>query len=309
MKGAGEIFRFLLDAAARGERAALATITDIDGPSPRSVGTHMAIAEGGTSLGSFSGGCTEAAVVGEAQRALAKGCGGIVRFGTGSPLIDIRLPCGGAVDFLLSPDPSVKVVRAAFDRLATRRPVALELDRNGTIHLAAPTGTPTGWRDDRFLVRHEPNLQIIVFGDGAEAYALARLAAAYGADVLVIADVAEVARRAAPILKTLPLAGFPAPRGVEVDGATAIVFLLHEHERETDLLIWALEQPSFFIGAMGSMSTHRTRLQALKDRGVTDADCDRVIGPVGLIAAARDPDTLALSILSQIVAEELKNPR
>ena len=49
----------------------------------------------GSFVGSLSGGCIENAVVAEACEALADGRGRIVRFGAGSPYLDIRLPCGG----------------------------------------------------------------------------------------------------------------------------------------------------------------------------------------------------------------------
>lgn len=35
--------------------------------------------------------------------------------------------------------------------------------------------------------------------------------------------------------------------------------------------------------------------------GVTDDRLDRINGPIGFIPAARDPDTLALSVLGEVV--------
>lgn len=77
--------------------------------------------------------------------------------------------------------------------------------------------------------------------------------------------------------------------------------LFHDHDWETELLLQLLEQTPFFIGAMGSRATHAWRLRILAERGVAAASLARIVGPVGLIDAARDPETLALSALGQIV--------
>ena len=87
-----EILRFMAEAERRGLRAALVTITGLTGSSSRPVGTLMGVAEDGCFAGSFSGGCIEAAVVAEAVEAIRDGRPRQVRYGAGSPYIDIRLP-------------------------------------------------------------------------------------------------------------------------------------------------------------------------------------------------------------------------
>ena len=63
----------------------------------------------------------------------------------------------------------------------------------------------------------------------------------------------------------------------------------------------ALAQPAFFIGAMGSRQTHANRLEKLRERGVREEALARIAAPLGLIPSARDPVTLALSALAQVV--------
>ena len=69
----------------------------------RNPGTIMGVAEDGSFAGSLSGGCIENAVVAEALEVLKKAKSRIVRFGAGSPYLDIRLPCGGGLDLLFQP--------------------------------------------------------------------------------------------------------------------------------------------------------------------------------------------------------------
>lgn len=124
MKDVRAIFSFLLEASGNGERTALVTITNATGSSTRAPGTHMAVTESGAALGSFSGGCVEAAVIGEAQRVITLGKAKTIRFGAGSPLIDIRLPCGGGMDLLSLPQPADAALQAASDKLSAREATA-----------------------------------------------------------------------------------------------------------------------------------------------------------------------------------------
>ncbi|WP_084384838.1 XdhC family protein [Novosphingobium naphthalenivorans] len=302
MKGALSLVRFLSDATARGERSALVTITDVIGQSARSPGTHMAITESGAYHGSLSGGCVEAAVVGEALRIIASGSPECLRLGVGSPYIDIRLPCGGGLDLLIVPDPAQESIETARRMLERRIPVALVIGRDGSLATEQLGATGTGWHGDEFVARHHPDLRLMIVGHGTETDALARLASAYGAEVAVFSPDADIIARLADSGMSAALLKTPARSDLlSTDAFTAVVMLFHDHDWELDLMGQALEQEALFIGAMGSRSTQARRLDALRSRGLSDAMLARLHGPIGLIPATRDPDTLALSVLSQVV--------
>lgn len=303
MKDALALFRFLLDAIGQGERTALVTITDVIGSSSRAPGTHMAITESGAYFGSLSGGCVEAAVVGQAQRAITSGEAEHIRFGAGSPFIDIRLPCGGGMDLLILPRLREEVIRQARDTLVARQPVALRMMIDGSLAVASGEDQkPSGWEGDAFVARHAPDLRLIALGHGSEVQALAALARAYGIEVSVltpdeaIVEKEKAAGSAAYLLKTPGR----SPHLV-TDRHTMVVFLFHDHDWETALLAQALEQEAFYIGAMGSRQTQAQRVAALAGYGVSAELAGRVVGPIGLIPATRDPETLALSVLAQVV--------
>lgn len=298
MRGASHIFRFLLDAAARGERTALVTLVDLSGSASRARGAHMAVSETGASVGSFSGGCVEAAVVAEAQRIIASGAAESVRFGAGSRYKDIRLPCGGSIDLMFSPNPSTHVMREAQQLLCERRQVRLLIERDGA---ASIQRSMIAAKPGDFIAVHEPDLRLILIGHGAEPAALARQAKAFGATVKVLSpNVDSVAALIAQGFDAVHLKSAARNPHIEADPYTAIVFLFHDHDWETALLEQALEQDAFFIGAMGSRRTHAKRCAVLAERGVSAADIDRIVGPIGVIEAARDPEMLAISTLAQI---------
>lgn len=302
MKGARHVFRFLAEAQRRGERTALVTLTDVIGSSSRSPGTHMGVSETGASIGSFSGGCVEAAVVAEARRIIAEDRAELVRFGAGSPYIDIRLPCGGGIDLLFTPLRTTATLDRAADLLEQRQAVTLRLDTGG--ELALYQGPALASAEQGFSVRHDPDLRVIILGHGAEPLALARQVLAFGADPLLLSPdrtLLDEARRLGVACDLLRTPGRSAHLAT-ADALTAIVFLFHDHDWEPDLLVQALEGEAFYIGAMGSRATQARRTAELAERRLTPSIIARIAGPIGLIPAARDPDTLALSVMAELVA-------
>lgn len=303
MHDRSKIFAFLDDCNRRRLPSVLVTLTDVSGSGARAPGTLMAVAADGSHAGSFSGGCVEAAVIGEAIEALATGMARCVRFGEGSRYIDIRLPCGGGIDLLFTPNPNPVAIEKASALLSARRPILLRLSLDGTVE-TAPAGpaATTGWNGTSFQLRHNPALRIVVLGHGAEPMALLDIAIAFGAECRLLspqADQVEAARTQGIDADVLHIVG--KVDSLRADAWTAIVALFHDHDWETALLMEALRQEPFFIGAMGSRKTHAERCRRLLDAGVLPHDLSRILGPVGLIPATRDPMTLAVSVMAQIV--------
>ncbi|HEY0625751.1 MAG TPA: XdhC family protein [Allosphingosinicella sp.] len=305
-----QIFSFLRDAQAKEVPATLVTVVGLSGSSTRALGTHMAVAGNGSYAGSFSGGCIEAAVVAEALDAIAEGKDRTVRFGAGSPFIDVRLPCGGGVDLLIQPQLPAALIADCMDRLNRREPLKLLLrPSQPRLHILPPEREETGPRADDFLVWHAPDMKLVIAGNGEESLSLAQLASVFGADILLLSPDEQVIDEAR-------VSGFecmrlttPSAVDFQADPWTAIILLFHDHDWEPHLLERALHQPVFYIGAMGSKVTHEARLQLLSERGLDEAWLARIRGPIGLIPAARDPSMLALSALAEIAAEYRKVAR
>ncbi len=278
------VFRFMADKLDRGEKVALVTVVDVTGSSVRSAGAHMAVGTAGDYIGSLSGGCFEGDVVVEAQAAVATGQPRLLHYGTGSPVIDIRLPCGGAVHLLVSPIEDAAWCHHVLDCFARRVPVELAL--------AGPQG-------QHFDVRHAPPLRLAIFGYGAATSVLARLARSMGADVrLWSPDVricAEFGCLATRLLTPSDSIDLPG------DDWTAIAMLFHDHDWEASLLAQLLRVRSLCVAAMGSRATHTVRATSLMALGVSAEDIARIKSPIGLIHASRDPDTLALSAFVEAV--------
>lgn len=82
-----------------GRRVALATVVQTWGSSPRPAGSQLAVDEQGKMTGSVSGGCIEAAVVGEAMAAMADGKPRLLEFSVSNERAwEVGLACGGRVE-------------------------------------------------------------------------------------------------------------------------------------------------------------------------------------------------------------------
>ncbi|MDZ5648533.1 XdhC family protein [Nitrospirillum sp. BR 11828] len=89
---------------AQGQAAAIATVIDTWGSSPRPVGSKLAVDAAGTMIGSVSGGCVEGAVVEEALRALEDGEPRLLTFGVPDERAwEVGLACGGTVRIYVAP--------------------------------------------------------------------------------------------------------------------------------------------------------------------------------------------------------------
>lgn len=298
-----DILRFLHAAAMRGQDRALIVLTDVVHRGTRDPGTLMAIAIDGSSCGTLSNGCVEAAIIGEAIRVMASGRAELLRLGAGSRLIDIRLPCGGGMDLLILPNPSVSAVDHAVSELLARRGVGLRASLEGALTATELTTRAPGWHSGDFQVDVLPDLRLVIVGTGLETTSLARLSNAYGAYTTVLSPDREAIEAAMELGSTVAWLKTPdRSQLLRADKQTAVIFLFHDHDWERALIQKALEEPAFFVGAMGSRITHARRVEILLEHGVAASDVQRLVGPIGLIGGARDPDTLALSVLSQVVA-------
>jgi len=91
-----DIREALLALPALPERFAIATLVTVDGSAPRDVGAQMLVTSA-VHWGFLSGGCIEDDVARHGREALAEGRPRILRYGEGSPWIDIRLACGSGI--------------------------------------------------------------------------------------------------------------------------------------------------------------------------------------------------------------------
>lgn len=299
------IFHFLCCALGLDKAAVLITVISVTGSSMRNPGAHMAVCDDGSHVGSLSGGCIEQAVVSEALEVSRDGRARIVRFGEGSPYLDIKLPCGGGLDVHFMPIFETDVPMRCLEAIIERKPfsISLPIDRGDLEFSNAVKRNQEiiEQADGAIMVAHIPVAKILIVGHGAATSSVARLSREMQFDVQVLtsdrllADNLAKDRFDAEFLKTPN-----ETDAIASDRWTAFVFLFHDHDWEGALMANALAQPYFYFGAMGGRRAHEARKQRLQLMGVNDAAISSIRAPIGLFHSSRDPDSLALSSLAEI---------
>jgi xanthine dehydrogenase accessory factor len=291
-----------LNFAAQGDsKCALAIVIRTHGPAYRGIGSVMAISADGGITGSLSSGCIEADIAAQAIQAMAQNEPRLLHYGANSPYIDLRLPCGGAIDILLIPGPDKAALQSALAAVSARKAISLFANiMDGTLCLEHNNLDSSS----TFELKLRPNLRFLIFGNGAEVLHFTKLTSSLG-------YAAECFAPDMMTVTTLRAAGFhvthlknykdiPLPR---VDPWTAIVLFFHDHDWEPPILKMALGSSAFFIGAQGSYLARNNRDFALRDMGVLDEAIEQISGPIGLIPSARDPRTLSVSVLAEILQQ------
>jgi xanthine dehydrogenase accessory factor len=299
------LFGLLAEGIAGGLPAALVTLVETSGGNPRPIGAQMAVLGDGRYAGYVSGGCVESALAAEAIRLIGLGHDGLIRFGAGSPFLDIKLPCEGSIELLVHVNPREALIADAHRLVRQRRPFTIRFaPDSGAARLASTglEGSRTGWDGDEFVCSYVPATHLVLIGRGVEMEQALRLAAATGVEITALCGDDDSERLALRLgLVTIRLGAAHDIPDLTIDRWSAVIVLFHDHEREHALLRMALESQAFFIGAMGSARTHARRCERLRADGVPESAIARIRGPVGLFGPTRDASALALSVLAELV--------
>ena len=292
----------ILDLANGSIRGVLAIVIRTQGPSYRSEGATMVFSDDGARHGSLSSGCIESDLALHAKRVGHYGQPMTVTYGHGSPFMDIVLPCGGGLEILLIPQPTVSERNIISAVEEDRMPVKIAISkRTGRITAAASAQNKNS--DDTFCTAITPPLQFCILGKGPEAMSFAHLAQALGFNgVLLSPDPETLQPFQSSFWPTILLHDPAHPEKITLDAHTAAVLFFHDHEWEVPILKNLMDSDAFYIGAQGSKQTSINRLRDFKASGATTVQCQRILGPIGLIPSTRDPQTLAVSVLAEILA-------
>lgn len=281
-----------------GEAFAIATLVEVEGSAPRECGAQMLVTQGDY-WGFLSGGCIEADVARHGRAALAEGQARFLRYGEGSPWIDIRLACGSAIGVLVEPvaaeDPAVAALMAGY---AARQPVGWSSD--GTLRRAAAgSAAAFAWDGTRYAKAFLPAPRLVLIGEDAAALAAATLARAAGMAVVLIAPGGP---EAAPFDGIAYHRGAPAEAlaALGIDPWTAVAVLSHDREDDERALAAALMSAACYVGAIGARARLDARIARLRGHGVSEAALARLHAPIGLQGFGKAPREIALSLVAEV---------
>ena len=311
---------------AAGERIALATVVWAEGPSPRPLGSRLAVTSSGQMVGSVSGGCVEGAVFQEAQTVLSGEPPKRLRYSVvDETRWEVGLACGGTIEVYV--EALADVHRLLLAALEAEETVALATRLDGNGHLLAwPDGRLTGEHaqasgllalfpgpaaelrhsdaGEVFLEVFAPPPTLIIVVAVHVAVPLVSLAQTLGFHVrLVDARRAFATRERFPTVDELVVA-WPqdALESEELGARHYVVILSHDPKFDLPALEIALRSQAAYVGLIGSRTTQAKRKAALREAGFSEGELARIHGPIGLDLGGRKPAEIALAILAEIVA-------
>ncbi len=323
----------------QGTDIALATVVQTWGSSPRQEGAKMAINARGEITGSVSGGCVESAVAEAGQQVLESGSPQLLHFGVADETAwSVGLACGGSVDvfvermdqkqfeflkaLLINEEPAASVTIVSGPESDVGRKITLSMrdpsarfgslnsgSDDDSIELAmqvaeprleelAPEGVTA------FVDIMAPPPTLVVVGGNQIAITLAKLAKTLDMRTVIVDPRRTFATKERfpevdQLLQAWPAEAFES---APLTASTAVVMLTHDPKIDQPALELALNSDAYYVGALGSKKTQAKRRARLKERGLGEAEIDRLHGPVGLELGADTPDEIALSIMAEIVA-------
>lgn len=317
------------------ERFALATVVRASKPSPRGIGSTLAIHEDGERfIGSVSAGCVENEVIEVSKRCIADGETRWLKFGPGEGFPwEIELSCGGTIEVRVEPAPHMRGAGPEFvNKLLSlmdshQRCVWIGVEKSDAIfdghtvegrelepdrlaeaerRLRDGLGTEELEQGDERVLYRVLGKRRRLFVVGASHIALHLVAAAkmLQYEVIVIDPRESYARL--DRFQSKPdtvMAVWPqeALRNFELQEGDALVAITHDPKIDDPALARALETKCGYIGALGSKRSHSARCKRLAKLGFGELALERIHGPVGLDIGSRTPAEIAVSIVAQLI--------
>jgi xanthine dehydrogenase accessory factor len=324
-------------APAESSARVLATVVGTTGSTYRKSGARMLIMADGSYLGLLSGGCLEADLKIHAQEVLQQGVARAVEYDMRGPdevLFGVGAGCEGAMRVLLEPAADGSAAAGALASAARasrlRQPTALVMVHEavephlGTYPAAAPLPQELieaatrcaadaasasldiragGGRLRAFVQFLAPPPHVLVCGAGPDAESVVSAARALGWQVTVVDHRAAVCdARRFPGAQVICADADALGSVIDLGLCHAAVVMSHVLDADAAYLA-ALAAPGgpSYVGLLGP-AARRARLMQKMSPGAADALKELLHSPVGLNLGAVIPESIALSIVSEIHA-------
>jgi len=292
----------------------LATVVQTKGSSYRKVGARMMINSFGQSLGMLSGGCLEADLKRQAQKCWLNGENNIVCYDM-SDESDITwqlgIGCGGMVKVMLQPvsnENSYLQLDHLLQSLVQNKSVRYhQIIMDGLPENSLRANHPSRAKNNDFdnlyqcfssVISPKPNL--VIFGGGVDTLPLVSLAKTMAWHITLIDSRTNYARPS--VFKSVDTIINQSYQSLidhqDIINADAIVIMHHNVECDAQAIKMVQQSRCDYIGLLGPK--HRTE-RVLNHQALENTPLTRpLISPIGLDLGGDLPESIALSIVSQI---------
>jgi len=290
--------------------AALVTLAQAQGSSPREVGARMVVAPDGTFTGTIGGGALEWGALAEAQALLARDGAMVAKLDKAlGP--DLGQCCGGRV--LLTIEKFGAADRAAVATLAKAEGEGVlttiaTIGSDGRLVrrvAEAAEGPAYDTRADRTVRERfgEEPTAFYLFGAGHVGRALTVALAPLPFAVTWIDTRPGAIPEQFPVNVTAITRGDPVELLARAPDGAFVAVMTHSHALDLDLVIAALTADRFaYVGLIGSDTKRARFTSAMRKMGMAGAMVDRLVCPIGLTAIQdKAPAAIAASVAAQVL--------
>jgi xanthine dehydrogenase accessory factor len=314
-----------------GRQAALATVADVKGSSYRKLGASLLLTEGGTRVGSVSGGCLETDIARKAFWWLADRDFYLKTYDTRSADDGFGLGCGGTISLLVErlTDNETNPLTVAQRVREVREPAVIATNITGadigrrkifwtrafdntdqevsSVQEKATRSARSGCSsvvstDEGRVLLHavEPPIHLVVCGGGFDAQPLVTFAAGLGWMITVVDQRADFAqpRRFPEAQRVFAVPQAEAMEEIRFDSRTALVIMTHSFAQDLFFLEQSAKLGLRYVGLMGA----RARTESLMAEATAIPSLESLHAPIGLDLGSETPEEIALAIVAEITA-------
>ncbi|OMH23364.1 hypothetical protein BKD30_13120 [Tersicoccus phoenicis] len=269
---------------------AVATVVSVTGSVPREPGSTMFVHRDGTTIGSLSGGCVEAAVVDAALTALTTDRAELVGFGDADGTgFDVALTCGGELTVLVQPLNQLAGVLPGLRAIAERSPDgALDGALDDAISLVRALPGSTVPLPGPFLVRDGDALPTVRV-PGLPERATGDLAAALRSGVTTTVPVFGPPEAGCPELGRLLVESRRSAARLLIYGANDHAAALARLARPLGWQVTVCDTRPVFATARRHPDAHDIVVQSPVDHLEAEAAAGRVDGRTAVVVLGHDP--------------------
>ena len=296
----------LAAALAAGRPAVLATLFKVDGSAPRGPGAQMLFdgrSDGMGASGYFSGDCIEGDVASHAAEVLAYGVAQRLHYGLGSPWIDIRLRCGGALHVLVERIAADSpAARNLLDHAAARRQCIWQSDGTEQAVIEGDGPLLTVTEEPLHIARRfDPPRRLVVSGGDPGALALARLAQQANFETILVRPDGPEAPPPFAVSRYIREDVAAALEAIGIDRWTAFVGATHEDHHDLAACLHALRHNAAWTGMIGAKTRAEGRKAALAAAGASPDELARLHLSPGIPGLGKAPWEVASGIMAEIM--------
>ncbi len=305
----------------KGIKNVLATIVDLEGSSYRKPGVRMLLSSDGKMVGAVSGGCVEKEVQRRAKSVFETGVAKIMTYDG-----RYRLGCEGILYILLEPFTIEETFldhfnsclhnRETFTIISSYKKEDEYIANIGSLikftsseySFSPSLDRSTFTSHEIFNQKLQPCFRLLIIGGEHDAVKLCKASSLLGWEVDVITSAKDPKELSDFPGANSVIGASPELVDLSIDNDTAVVLMNHNYVQDLKYLLKLKELKPYYIGILGS-SKRREQLQNELMHyapDLSDFFLDTIYSPAGLNIGAITPEEIALSILSEILAETRK---